>query len=227
MPATLRVHDAPSTCMARMARQTAVTGGGARTTSQQAGVVSPRSPRRATSFCLPARGRPPTSWDATMTQVVRRRPRSSGQGSGWRATTSAVGHYVNDPCAPPSNYRACPGRPAPPAVLRSGYLISCRSSTHRRYRFRSSRERAMREHALARRCWIRVRSRRRTLTNAAAKQMREPLVLSPLAIPDLLTPPLNRVCKLGGSPVRAPHAPSPKHDRVDSSGRKPTLNPHG
>jgi len=210
-----------------MARQTAVTGGGARTTSQQAGVVSPRSPRRATSFLRPkgsTAGLLGRHHDAGCPST------SPFSRSGFRVAGDDLGRRA---------LRQRPLRPGHPTTGRvqaaQPHRRSCGAATSSRVEAARivgtdsalSRERAMREHALARRCWIRLRSRRRTLTNAAAKQMREPLVLSPLAIPDLLTPPLDRVCKLGGSPVRAPHAPSPKHDRVDSSGRKLTLNPHG
>ena len=56
-------------------------------------------------------------------------------------------------------------------------------------------------------CQIRVRSRRRTPTNAAPGQGRGWLALWRLTIPDPLRPALDRVARWG-SPVRARHAPS-------------------
>ena len=55
-------------------------------------------------------------------------------------------------------------------------------------------------------CQIPVRSRRPTLTTGAVKQRRGWVVRCPLTIPDPLSPPFDRVCKLGvagSSPARS------------------------
>ena len=90
--------------------------------------------------------------------------------------------------------------------------ISCLGAVTRRRERRISAQRlvALRpEGQLALRavaCQIRVRSRRRTQTNAAAKQMRESLVLCLLTPHDPHGPPADRICKLGvaGSEVLGP-----------------------